>query len=120
MTTSRKTLLAAALTFSVLAPASADTKKAPASKRVQIDVTEKGFEPDKVTVSAAQPVTLVITRKTEKTCAKNVVVQLGDGKKISKELPMGKPVEIAATFAKKGELRYTCGMDMVTGTLSVQ
>lgn len=102
----------------------ADDKKPatppPAAKRLQITVTPKGFEPNKLIVAKAQPVTLVFTRKTEKTCAKNVVVQLGGGKKIEKELPLDTAVEITATFAKGGELTYACGMDMVTGVITVQ
>lgn len=97
---------------------SADPKPAP--KRIEIVVTEKGFEPSRVQVAAAQPVTLVITRKTDRTCAKRVVVQLGDGKKIEQDLPLDKAVEVPVTFVKKGELRYACGMDMISGVILVQ
>jgi len=99
--------------------AQADTKKS-APKRIDIIVTAKGFEPDRVQVLAAQPVTLVIKRKTDRTCAKRVVIQLGNGKKIEQDLPLDKSVEIPVTFAKKGELRYACGMDMISGVILVQ
>ncbi|CAN5917800.1 hypothetical protein BH11MYX2_BH11MYX2_04650 [soil metagenome] len=85
-----------------------------------ISVTEKGFEPDNVKVPAAQPVTLVFDRKTDKTCAKEVVINVGDGKTIKKDLPLDKPVEVAVTFPKAGALTYSCGMDMLHGTLTVQ
>ena len=49
------------------------TKPADSSK-IQISVTEKGFEPESVDVPSGKPVTLVFTRKTEKTCAKQVVL----------------------------------------------
>jgi plastocyanin domain-containing protein len=119
-------LLASTIATSVV---SADAKKpAPATppataiapRRIEITVTPKGFEPSKLVVAKAQPVTLVFTRKTDRTCAKRVVVQLGDGKKIAKELPLDTPVEIAATFAKTGELTYACGMDMISGVITVQ
>ena len=102
----------------ITAAVQADSKPAP--KRVEITVTSKGFEPDRVQVPAGQPVTLAITRKTDRTCAKRVVIQLGDGKKIEQDLPLDKAVEISATFAKKGELRYACGMDMISGVILVQ
>lgn len=76
--------------------------------------------PGGLTSDAAQLDTLVITRKTDSTCAKRVVVQLGDGKKIEKDLPLDKAVEVPATFAKKGELRYACGMDMISGVIVVE
>lgn len=113
-----KLIILGAVTLGLVAIAHADPKPSP--KRVEITVTAKGFEPDRVQVAAGQPVTLAITRKTDRTCAKRVVVQLGDGKTVEKELPLDKTIEVAATFAKKGELRYACSMDMIAGTILVQ
>lgn len=59
-----------------------------AARRVEITVTTKGFQPDKLTVRKGELVNLVFTRKTEKTCAKQVVIRLGGDKKIEKELPL--------------------------------
>ena len=89
-------------------------------KRIEISVTAKGFAPDNVQVTAAQPVMLVFTRTTDRTCAKRVVIQLGDGKKVEQDLPLDKAVEVAVTFAKKGELRYSCAMDMISGVITIQ
>jgi plastocyanin domain-containing protein len=102
-------------TASTLAP----TKETDTSK-VQISVTEKGFEPESVDVPAGKPVTLVFTRTTDKTCAKEFVLTMDDGKKIEKELPLNTPVELAMTFPKAGKLGYACGMDMFKGTIVVQ
>lgn len=88
--------------------------------RFDIKVTEKGFEPEDVTVPAGKPVTLVFERKTDQTCAKQVVLPMDDGKKIEKDLPLNTPVEVAATFPKAGKLGYACGMDMIKGTIVVQ
>ena len=91
-----------------------------ASRRVTIAITQDGFDPDKIRVAAEQPITLVITRQTDQTCAKRVVIEIGDGKKIAKDLPLGKSIEIATTFARRGELRYACAMDMLSGVIVVQ
>ena len=88
--------------------------------RFDIKVTENGFEPGDVTVPAGKPVKLVFERKTDKTCATQVVLTLDDGKKIEKELPLNTAVELAATFPKAGKLGYACGMDMIKGTITVQ
>lgn len=96
------------------------TPKAESSARIEITVTEKGFEPEDVTVLAAKPVTLVFTRKTDQTCAKEVVLQMADGSKVEKQLPLDTPIEIATTFPTAGKLGYACGMDMVKGTITVQ
>ena len=95
------------------------TKLADSSK-IQISVTEKGFEPESVDVPSGKPVTLVFTRKTDKTCAKEVILTMADGNKVEKALPLDTPVELAATFPKAGKLGYACGMDMIHGTIVVQ
>jgi plastocyanin len=100
------------------APAPAPAAAAPA--RLEIAVTDKGFEPDKLTVKGGEPVKLAFTRKTDKTCATEVILELGDGQKVEKKLPLNETVEIDATFAKAGELKYACGMDMIKGVVIVQ
>ena len=94
----------------------------PAKKpsRIEVSVTKRGFEPNSITVPAKTPVTLVFTRRTESTCTKSVVITMNDGKKLERELPLDKPVEIAVTFPKAGKLGYACAMDMNKGVIVVQ
>ena len=93
----------------------------PAAKtRIEITVTRSGFEPANISVPANKPVTLVFTRKTDGTCAKRVVVNVGDGKQLERDLPLDKPVELAVTFPRAGTLAYACSMDMVKGVIVVQ
>ena len=98
----------------------ATSSKPADSARFDIKVTENGFEPADVAVPAGKPVTLVFERKTDQTCAKQVVLTMDDGKNIEKQLPLNTPVELAATFPKAGKLGYACGMDMIKGTITVQ
>ena len=100
----------------------ATTDKAPPATtddRIAISVTDKGFEPENVTVPSGKPVTLVFTRKTDSTCAKEVVIPV-DGQKIEKKLPLDEAVAVEITFAKAGQVTYACGMDMVRGIVTVQ
>ena len=93
----------------------ADAKEKP--RTVEMSVTDKGFEPEKITLKKGEPVHLVVTRKTEKTCATEIAIKdLG----ITKELPLDKPVPIEFTPQKSGEIKYACGMDMIGGVLLVQ
>ena len=78
-------------------------------------MTEKGFEPREIKVPHGRPVSLVITRKTDKTCATDVAVA---GQ--VKDLPLDKPVEIKLSFAKAGTVTYACSMNMIKGTIVVQ
>ena len=108
----RRLALAALL---VAAPVFAEGP-APA-RRVEISVTEKGFEPGRVAVKKGEPLELIVTRKTDDTCAKKLVVKDAGVKAV---LPLNKAVTIHFTPGKTGEVTYACGMDMVTGVLVVE
>lgn len=83
---------------------------------IELTVTARGFEPANVQVKAGSPVRLVITRKTDKTCATELVMpDLG----IEQPLPLDTPVTVEFTPDHKGTLRYACGMDHVKGILTV-
>jgi len=101
-------------------PALADAPSSKPASRIEISVTAHGFDPDAINVPAKKPVTLVFTRKTDQTCTKSVVLTLGDGKKVERELPLDKPVEVAVTFPKAGKLGYACSMNMTKGIIVVQ
>ena len=88
--------------------------------RILIAVTEKGFEPDHISVKKGEANTLVFTRETEQTCAKEVVIAMSAGDPIRRDLPLHQEVAIPVTFPSSGDLRYACGMDMVSGVISVQ
>ena len=88
--------------------------------RIAIAVTEDGFKPDNIRVPKGQPVTLVFERKTDVTCAKDIVVYIDENQKVERSLPLNQPVEIAATFPRAGSLTYACSMDMVKGQIHVQ
>jgi plastocyanin len=104
-------------------PAEPAARPAPPAERdadavVQMAVTDRGFEPDRVPVKKGQPVTLVITRKTDATCAKDIVIP---DHGITKALPLDQPVEVTFTPEKTGELKYGCAMkQMIGGVLLVQ
>jgi plastocyanin domain-containing protein len=91
----------------------------PAPTRIEIQVTRSGYEPGYVKVPAKKPVSLVFTRKTDQTCTKSIVLSLGDGKKIEKDLPLDTPVQFDVTFAKPGKLGFACAMDMNKGVIVV-
>ena len=85
--------------------------------RVVITVTDKGFEPEVVTVTAGEPVTMVVTRQSTQTCATEVVMAAHG---INQPLPLGQAVEITFTPDKPGELTYACAMDMYKGKVIVK
>lgn len=120
MMTNWKTILAAATLFGASATtiAVADAKKAATKpKVVQVSVTSNGFEPAEIKTKKGEPLRLIITRTTDKTCATEVVVKdLG----INKKLPLNEAVTVDLTPKKNGELRYACSMDMIAGVIVVE
>lgn len=88
-----------------------------AAQTVSLSVTEDGFTPDHVKVKKGAPIDLVITRKTAKTCA-TVIDIAAYG--IKRELPLNEAVTINFTPTKTGEIKYSCGMGMLGGVLSVE
>ena len=53
-----------------------------------------------------------MTRKTDQTCATQIKIT---EKNIKKDLPLNKEVSIDIGTLQKGDIRFACGMDMVTG-----
>ena len=79
-------------------------KAAPAPQVVKLEVTGEGS------------VRLEVTRKTDRTCATELVMK---EKNIRLELPLNTTVTADFTPDKAGQLRYACGMDMISGVIVV-
>jgi len=85
-------------------------------RTVEMTVTEDGFVPSKVKAKKGEKVRLVVTRRTDRTCAKEIVIK---DHGINQPLPLDKPVTVEFTPSKSGEIRYACGMDMVSGVVFI-
>ena len=59
--------------LAALALAAGCTHTAPRASEVRVTVTDNGFEPEYVTVARDRPATLIITRKSDATCATEAV-----------------------------------------------
>jgi plastocyanin domain-containing protein len=88
-----------------------------ADRVIQMTVTEDGFVPAEIPVKRGEPVKLVITRKTKRTCATEIVIK---DYGIERKLPLDQAVEVSFTPTKAGTVKYACGMDMITGQLVVR
>ena len=86
-------------------------------QEVQLTVTDAGFQPAEVTVAKDRPIRLTVTRKTNQTCATEIVFKEIE---IKKDLPLDQAVTIDLPPQPGGTLNYACGMDMIKGSLVVQ
>jgi plastocyanin len=85
-------------------------------RTVNVAVTDNGFEPSKIKAKKGEKLRLVVTRKTDSTCAKEIVIK---DHGIHQPLPLDKAVTVELTPAKSGEIRYACGMDHVSGIVFI-
>lgn len=92
-------------------------RKSARPQEVKISVTKAGFKPVTLAVKKGVPIVLVITRKTDQTCAKQAVFPSID--KVV-DLPLNKAVRVALPAQPSGRLSYACGMDMLRGELVVK
>jgi plastocyanin domain-containing protein len=89
---------------------------APKPKRVAIEILEKGFAPESVTVEKGKPIELAFTRKTDKTCATEIAIP---SLKLKKALPLNEVVVVELT-PDKDDITFQCGMNMLKGKLVVK
>lgn len=83
-------------------------------KEVRIAVTDEGFVPAVVEIPKNEAVTLVVTRKTDKTCATEMVFA-GTGER--HDLPLDQVVRIELPPGQPDTLHYACAMDMFKGAI---
>lgn len=101
-------------------PAAKAESKAQAAKArtIEISVTENGYEPSPIKVKKGEPLLLKVTRKTEQTCATELLIK---DTQIKLPLPLNKTVEVSYTPEKTGDVKYGCAMGMmISGVLTVE
>jgi plastocyanin domain-containing protein len=86
-------------------------------KEIQLAVTDMGFQPNSITIRKGQAAVLVITRKTDQTCATEVIFA-ETGRRY--DLPLNQPVRVDLTGVSPGTVHYACGMDMEKGTVTIE
>jgi plastocyanin domain-containing protein len=114
MTMNLRTSALAVLVMLVVGCSSADAAR---EQRVKLAVTEKGFVPAVVTVQSGRPFTLLVTRRTDRTCATELVLKT---RGINEKLPLGSTVAIHFNAERPGTLEYSCAMDMYHGKIVVR
>jgi cobalt-zinc-cadmium efflux system membrane fusion protein len=89
----------------------------PPPNTARVIVSEKSFEPARVTVRTGVPARLTFVRTTDATCATEVLIPALN---IKRALPLNEPVTIEFTPQKTGDVEFTCGMRMFKGTVVAQ
>lgn len=86
------------------------------AQTASVIITDKGFEPASLKLKAGVRAKVSFTRKTDETCAKEVVLK---DYGINQKLPLNETVTVEFT-PRKGEFAFGCGMNMLKGKLIVE
>ena len=84
---------------------------------INVIANDKGFIPSSVAVKKGASTTLVFTRTTDDTCAKEVVFP---ELKVTKELPLNQKVAFDVPAADARTLTFQCGMGMFKGKVVIE
>ncbi len=87
-----------------------------AKQTIDVLVTKNGFESNTINVKQGVPTILRVKRTTEATCATQIAVP---AQKLKKDLPLNQEVLVDLGTPAKGEIRFSCGMDMIQGQVHV-
>jgi plastocyanin domain-containing protein len=85
-------------------------------RRVDITAGAEGYSPSTIEAKKGESLVLRFTRTTKSDCLAQVVFP---GLKITKDLPLNTPVEIAIKADQPGQIPFQCGMAMVHGNVNV-
>ena len=85
--------------------------------RVAVTVDGQGYHPATVTVPAGRPATVVFTRTSDEGCGQQVVFP---SLNLRRDLPLNQPVEVALPAQHAWTIAFTCGMNMMRGTVVAQ
>jgi plastocyanin domain-containing protein len=83
---------------------------------VSIEV-DNGYDPDRITVNAGEPVRLEFFRKDPNSCLEKVLIPDFE---IARDLPLDRVTVIELTPQQPGTYQFTCGMNMFRGELEVR
>lgn len=90
---------------------------APRAPALAVSVDASGYHPASLHAPAGQPTRIVFTRTSDEGCGQQVVFpSLG----IRKDLPLNTAVDVDLTMPASGSVAFTCGMNMLRGSVVVQ
>jgi cobalt-zinc-cadmium efflux system membrane fusion protein len=98
-------------------PPAAPSAPAAQIQTATIILNEKGYQPGSLRLRPGIRARVTFIRKVEVTCGDSVILaDFG----IKRELPLNQPVTVEFIPAKPGEFKFSCGMDMLKGSLIVK
>lgn len=87
---------------------------ATATADLQLTVDGSGYHPSSISAPPGKPVRLTITRTSDEGCGQQIVFP---SLNIRRDLPLNQAVTVEFTMPASGSVAFTCGMDMLRGSI---
>lgn len=81
---------------------------------LSVTVDGTGYHPSSLSAPAGKPVRLTITRTSDDGCGQQIVFPKED---VRRDLPLNRAVVVDLSMPSSGSLAFTCGMDMLRGSI---
>lgn len=81
---------------------------------LQLTVDGTGYHPSSISAPPGKPVRLTITRTSDEGCGQQIVFP---SLSIRRDLPLNQAVTVEFTMPASGSVAFTCGMDMLRGSI---
>lgn len=81
---------------------------------LQLTVDGTGYHPSSISAPPNKPVRLTITRTSDEGCGQQIVFP---SLNIRRDLPLNHAVTVEFTMPASGSVAFTCGMDMLRGSI---
>jgi plastocyanin domain-containing protein len=88
----------------------------PRTQNITVSLTRRGYEPSSIRLRRGVRTQLTFIRKTDDDCGQQLVIPAYN---IKRDLPLNRPVTVIFTPRRSGTFGFSCGMDMLHGTLVV-
>lgn len=84
---------------------------------LQLTVDGTGYHPSSISAPSGKPVRLTVTRTSDEGCGQQIVFP---SLNIRRDLPLNQAVTVEFTMPASGNVAFTCGMDMLRGSIVAQ
>lgn len=101
-------------TTATTADHSAHATAATGAADLQVTVDGTGYHPSSISAPPGKPVRLTITRTSDEGCGQQIVFP---SLNIRRDLPLNQAVTVEFTMPASGSVAFTCGMDMLRGSI---
>jgi plastocyanin domain-containing protein len=85
---------------------------------VRVTVADTGYTPSKIRLKQGVPARIIFDQHSDTECASHVKIPSMNVAETA--LPKGKQTAVEFTPGKNGEFTFTCGMDMMEGSIVVE